>query len=73
MQYTTKTTVIKGVCLIGVYRNREFWHVYEFTLDRYVINNDMTFLDHIKTKNWGTDENIKEICTAILPHVLPKK
>ena len=70
MKYTTKTKVVKGVCLIGVYRNREFWHLYEFSLERYKLNNDATFLDHIKEKSWGTDENVKEICIAILPHLL---
>lgn len=65
MQYTTKTKVVKDVCLINVYRNTEFWHVYEFGLEQYQITEDRTFLDHISYKVWGTKQNLDEIAMAI--------
>jgi hypothetical protein len=72
MQYTTITKVNGLHCEVDVYRNLEFWHTYEFHLDRLFIIHGENILTHISWKVWGSETNIQEIHNSILKHLLFK-
>jgi hypothetical protein len=72
MQYTTITKVNGLHCEVDVYRNHEFWHTYEFHLDRLFIIHGENILTHISWKVWGSETNIQEIHNSILKHLLFK-
>lgn len=69
--YTTQTKVDKNHCIIEVYKDHEWWHTYDFHLDKlYYDSQGRNILTDIADKHWGTPENIDEINNSILKHLL---
>jgi hypothetical protein len=71
MKYTTQTRVDKNYCVIEVYRNHEWWHTYDFHLDKlYYDSQGRNIFSDIECKHWGTPENVLEINNEILKYLL---
>lgn len=60
MIYTTKTKLKNNYVVISVFRNLEFWHEYDFRVEKIDY-----FLKHISYKRWGTIQNLEEIKNCV--------
>ncbi len=56
MKFKTKTTVKNNFVVIDVFQDNEFWHTYDFRIEKIE-----QFLKQISQKQWGTVENLQEI------------
>lgn len=56
MKFKTKTTVKNNFVVIDVFQDNEFWHTYDFRIEKIE-----QFLKQISHKRWGTVENLLEI------------
>jgi hypothetical protein len=59
MKFKTKTTVKNNFVVIDVFQDNEFWHTYDFSIEKIE-----QFLKQISQKQWGTVENLQEIKTS---------
>jgi len=59
MNFKTKTTVKNNFVVIDVFQDNEFWHTYDFRIEKIE-----QFLKQISHKRWGTVENLLEIKTS---------
>jgi hypothetical protein len=59
MKFKTKTTVKNNFVVIDVFQDNEFWHTYDFRIEKIE-----QFLKQISQKQWGTVENLQEIKTS---------
>ena len=70
MKFTTITKIRNNHCQVDVFQNHEFWHTYDFHLDRLYYVDNRNIFDHLSGKLWGTEDNIIEIQNAVFKHLL---
>jgi hypothetical protein len=60
MNFKTKTTVKNNYVVIDVFQENEFWHTYDFEIEKIE-----QFLKQISHKKWGTIDNLQEIKISV--------